>query len=605
MPPNNVRHTPFASWKDPDAWMEKMSGPRWQAVLKEERRLVASIAKKKAVQQDRVPEFLKVYNTLEDKFQPVQFDCGPAIVQWENAFFKLWRYKGSNQINQKEARDLFCQGEGVWTTTDIGHGAETFELQAWTSACASKPEWSHKPVGPDLGVLGNMLFYLGVKNKLIYHELWCCDAKTGKHKTLLYTEKSPEVNLSIQRIPDGQLVLVRDNSQDLDYYTITPQGLKRRHSLYLVPKSWKVPLGEYGIDFVWPRIGLLITKQHGKKTLWKCSSNKVATKLLEIEAGDLLFDPFATFNGHIPCMLVCLQPTSAPQYFKYDYNDSLIALNKPQPLGLMLKRFSAKSADGTRVYGTLLFKSGSKKPKKLLMVGYGAYGIETSTGLAGFRWAPLLENDWAIGYAFVRGGGDHTEEWGKAGRRQGRIKTIEDFEVLIQSAQLILSISPKKTAIYGRSAGGLLMGGTLARNPDASLMSAVYTEVPYVDELRTTTNTSLPLTTLEYNEFGAPLLRLEDFIGVGLLSPADSAAVTASPEIFVLTRTAENDSQVFAYESVKWIRRLRASTTKGAPKLAIVESNQGHFTPPDKTAEQWALDLSILDAWMDSPQALR
>lgn len=90
------------------------------------------------------------------------------------------------------------------------------------------------------------------------------------------------------------------------------------------------------------------------------------------------------------------------------------------------------------------------------------------------------------------------------------------------------------------------MGGTLTRNPTGKLMSAVYTEVPYVDELRTTTNNELPLTELEFNEFGAPAHRLSDFLSVGLLSPADAASTTGSPEVFVLTRTAENDSQVFA-----------------------------------------------------------
>ena len=90
------------------------------------------------------------------------------------------------------------------------------------------------------------------------------------------------------------------------------------------------------------------------------------------------------------------------------------------------------------------------------------------------------------------------------------------------------------------------MGGTLTKNPTGNLMAAVYTEVPYVDELRTTTNHELPLTQLEFNEFGAPSERLSDFMSVGLLSPADAATTTASPAVFVLTRTAENDSQVFA-----------------------------------------------------------
>jgi oligopeptidase B len=142
------------------------------------------------------------------------------------------------------------------------------------------------------------------------------------------------------------------------------------------------------------------------------------------------------------------------------------------------------------------------------------------------------------------------------------------------------------------------MGMTLAQNPSGSLMRTVYTEVPYVDVLRTTTNPGLPLTELEYNEFGDPLHRLEDFISVGLQSPVDSAAVTASPSVLVLTRTAENDSQVFAYESVKWIRRLRSHDRgQAAPKLCIVERGQGHFTPPDRQDFQRALDCAVLDAW--------
>ncbi len=225
--------------------------------------------------------------------------------------------------------------------------------------------------------------------------------------------------------------------------------------------------------------------------------------------------------------------------------------------------------------------------------------METAVGSIMKRWAPLVQNGWAIGYTFLRGGGDHTDTWAKEGRLEGRKKTLTDFKFLIKEAQRRLHIPAENTAIYGRSAGGLLMGGTLAQNPYGSLMSAVYTEVPYVDELRTTTNPSLPLTALEYGEFGNPSVRLEDFISVGLLSPADAATTTAAPNIFVLTRTAENDSQVYAYESVKWIGRLRSHDTKGdAPKLCIVEKKQGHFTPPEKTIQQWAIDCSILDAWI-------
>jgi protease II len=213
------------------------------------------------------------------------------------------------------------------------------------------------------------------------------------------------------------------------------------------------------------------------------------------------------------------------------------------------------------------------------------------------RWGPLIESDWCILYTFLRGGGDHTESWAKAGRVKGRTKTIQDFEALVRSAQRLFTIQPSHTVIYGRSAGGLLMGGTLANHPNGSLMTGVYAEVPYVDELRTTTNPELPLTSLEHNEFGNPIYKLEDFLSVGLLSPADTAMTLKCPSIFVLSRTAENDSQVFTYEPVKWIRRLRKNAGQ-APKLCIIEKGQGHFTPPDIQSKQWAMDCALLDAWV-------
>jgi len=234
------------------------------------------------------------------------------------------------------------------------------------------------------------------------------------------------------------------------------------------------------------------------------------------------------------------------------------------------------------------------------MIGYGAYGMPTSAGYVKSRWAPLVESGWAIGYTFLRGGGDHTESWAKAGRLEGRTHTVDDFVALVQAAQTYLQIVPSKTVLYGRSAGGLLMGESLRRYPSGSLMKAVYAEVPYVDELRTTSNDELPLTTLETNEFGNSMIRLEDFIQVGLLSPADSAAVLQTPTVLVLARSAIHDSQVFTYESVKWIRRLRANQgAKDAPKLCIIEKDQGHFTPPDATVKQWSLDCAILDAWIE------
>jgi len=583
-----IRHTPFASWKDPDAWMEEMTGLRWLSVLKQEADHVNKQLEKPEIQR-RIAPFLAQFKSASEMADSIPFECGPVTIEWISQFTKVWK------LNDKEhtVRDLVCKDKTVWCARDTGKGAESFQLECWKKDTLS---WKKGPVGPDVALQGSKLYYLGVRNKLIYHELWVCDAATGKNPTLLYTEKNPEVNLSLEKQPDGRIVLIKDWSQETEFWEVTEKGLKKtvRHE---IPSAWHRPYGEYGTEFIWPRLKLLLTKRYGTKILWKCSTTAPPKRLLEIPAGQLLIDPFSAYAGNTDCLIRLVAPDRTA-FYRLNSAGNPEPVNPVQPTGVVIKRYSATSKDGTGVYG-ILTHLGNTVPEKLLMIGYGAYGIETAVPSVLKRWAPLVRNGWAIGYTFVRGGGDHTEEWGKAGRREGRQKTIEDFEALIRSAQKALNISSKKTAIYGRSAGGLLMGATLANSPDGSLMGAVYTEVPYVDVLRTTTNPSLPLTVLEYDEFGNPLKRLEDFISIGLMSPADSAAAIASPKVFVLTRTAENDSQVYAYESVKWIRRLRShDSADSAPKLCIVERGQGHFTPPEKTHRQWAVDCALLDGWI-------
>ncbi len=592
-----VRTTQFASWFDPDAWMESMRGHKWDTLLREEAANVRQITSQTGVKR-RLSQFRVSYESAHSGNGSSFFQCGPASVKWFNNFFKEWSYLGSSSTH--EARDLTCLGQTIYATQDIGKGAERFQLQCWKDGRASKPSWTKQPVGPDVAVKGERVYYLGVTNKLIYHTLYSCDADTGKNERLMYQEHNPMVNLSLEKQPDGRLLLVCDNSQDVTVYEIQSTGTLKRTERFPTLHSMVMPIGEYGICFMWPKQGLLLTKHHGTRTLWRVYSNQSVKKLLTIPAGEITVDPFCAWQGSLPCMIRVDQPDKGVGMYCLE-EDGTFSLQRPiLPTGLETHRFSTKSYDGMEVHGCITFLTGSP-PKKCLVIGYGAYGLPTSVSSVAHRWAPLVQNGWAIVHTFLRGGGDHTEEWGKEGRLDGRKKTIEDFLSLIHSVQMKYTFSPTQTAIYGRSAGGLLVGGSLGKHPDGKLFSAVYTEVPYVDELRTTTNPELPLTVLESNEFGAPAKRLSDFLSVGRLSPANTAAVQGAPDIFVWARTAEHDSQVFAYEPVKWVRRLRATggvDAKG-PKLVVVEQGQGHFTPPEATVQQWTLDAAVLDAWME------
>lgn len=589
-----IRDTPFATWKDEDAWMESMKGERWNKILNEEQSLVKSYISLAPVQK-RIQSFQTIYESTKQG-DSIPFLSQLVQIHWNSAFFKTWNFIGNT--TKHESRDIIATPYGVLCTTDIGNGSEEFELQFWDSPTAKEPLWKKSPVGPDIVPFGTKVLYLNVKHKLMYYQVLYCDVLTGRHEHLLWDEKDPQVNLALERLEDGRILFSRENSQDFTYYEIQDGFFfKKVASKYKLPSSWIMPLfSSFGIEWVWRSKGFIIVKQHGQKHLYRCSHNTSAEKLLSIPGGSILVDPFAVWAGILPCLVRVDKPCGTSFYRLTETTFELI--KESVHTKIHVERIEGRSAiDYEPVHGIIAYLK-QKRPDHLLVIGYGAYGMPTSVGSVMNRWAPLLENGWAIAYGFLRGGGDHTEAWAKAGRREGRVLTIGDFEGIIRSAQMKLDISPEHTIIYGRSAGGLLVGGTLTNHPEGYLMSGIYTEVPYVDELRTTTNKDLPLTTLEYNEFGNPSERLEDFLSVGLLSPADAATTCLSPSIFVLTRTAENDSQVYAYESLKWIGRLRKNAKTGAPKLCIVERGQGHFTPPEKTLEQWTVDCALLDAWI-------
>jgi len=231
--------------------------------------------------------------------------------------------------------------------------------------------------------------------------------------------------------------------------------------------------------------------------------------------------------------------------------------------------------------------------KGLLVVGYGAYGMSTQLNTA--RWYPLLMRGWTVIFALVRGGGDHSMAWADAARTWRRESALDDFEDVIRDAQAFTGIGPKKTVVYGRSAGGLLIG-SLAAKYGTRLFGTVYGEVPYLDVLRTTTNPSLPLTELEYEEFGNPAEKLVDLATLVRISPVDRIPERGLPGLRVLLRTGENDMEVLPYEPVKWITRARGGR-EDSGKLLAYSQDEGHFVGGSSVLEERATDLAILLAW--------
>jgi len=204
-----------------------------------------------------------------------------------------------------------------------------------------------------------------------------------------------------------------------------------------------------------------------------------------------------------------------------------------------------------------------------------------------------MEQGFAIGFAFVRGGGDYNDVWAQEGRVEGKKLGVEDFEACVRGLQRATGLGPSHTCIFGRSAGGYLIGTTILRNPGGELAKYAYTEAPYVDVLQTASNMKLPLTIPEYLEFGDPAHKIFDFETLLRLSPVGGMGAKGAPGVFVLCRAGLNDRQVYAYESVKWMDALRGDRDD-KDKILFLTGGVGHNVHGELEQTERAEDFLIL-----------
>jgi oligopeptidase B len=174
------------------------------------------------------------------------------------------------------------------------------------------------------------------------------------------------------------------------------------------------------------------------------------------------------------------------------------------------------------------------------------------------------------------------------------MNTFTDF---IDSAEYLVKekwTNPKRLAINGASAGGLLMGAVTNMRPD--LFKAVVAEVPFVDLMNTMLDPDLPLTVIEYEQWGNPHEK-DAFDYMLRYSPYDNVHKAAYPRILV--KTGFYDTNVSYWEGTKWAAKLRESTTSGEPILLKTNMDSGHGGASDryKALEERALTFAfVLDA---------
>lgn len=233
------------------------------------------------------------------------------------------------------------------------------------------------------------------------------------------------------------------------------------------------------------------------------------------------------------------------------------------------ERLHAKASDGALVPISIVRKKSTRPGAgtPLLLYAYGAYG---SSSEAHFKsnLISLLDRGFIYAVAHVRGGQELGRRWYYDGKLMKKMNSFTDFvscaEHLIQKGYT----SSDRLAIMGASAGGLLMGAVTNMRPD--LFHVVVAQVPFVDVLNTMLDPTLPLTVIEYEEWGNPNEK-DQYEYMAEYSPYDNVHRTSYPHLLVTAGL--NDPRVAYWEPAKWVARLR--TTKTDQNLLLLKTNMG------------------------------
>jgi oligopeptidase B len=265
--------------------------------------------------------------------------------------------------------------------------------------------------------------------------------------------------------------------------------------------------------------------------------------------------------------------------FDYHLNTQERELKKQTPvLGgydpnqYVSERLEATAADGTSIPLSIVYKVGLEQngANPLLLTGYGSYGFSYPVTFSAHRLS-LLERGGVIAIAHIRGGSEMGRRWYEAGKLLHKQNTFTDFiacaEHLIQEGWT----SPQHLAISGGSAGGLLMGAVINQRPE--LFKAVVAHVPFVDVVTTILDPSLPLSVLEWEEWGNPQdPTYYDYMKA--YSPYDNVEAKDYPALLITAGL--NDPRVAYWEPAKWTAKLRALKTDSNPLLLKTHMGAGH-----------------------------
>jgi len=166
------------------------------------------------------------------------------------------------------------------------------------------------------------------------------------------------------------------------------------------------------------------------------------------------------------------------------------------------------------------------------------------------------------------------------GKMLKKMNTFRDFIMVSEYLIKEKYCSKDGLSIEGRSAGGLLVGTVSVLKP--KLYKNVIAGVPFVDVLVTMRDSTIPLTTHEWLQWGNPNEK-KYYEYLKKYSPIDNIKSGICYPNYYIT-AGLNDPRVAYWEPAKFIANLRYFSPKNCQSVYLLKTNMesGHFGSKDR-----------------------
>jgi prolyl oligopeptidase len=302
---------------------------------------------------------------------------------------------------------------------------------------------------------------------------------------------------------------------------------------------------------------------------------------------------------------------TAPRVYRFDARSGEAAVWLPSPgapavqaagvQGIGVQRVSYTSADGTSVGMFILSRAGRPdRPRPAILYGYGSLGHSQTPGFNAFRIA-WVEAGGVYAIANVRGGGEEGQAWHRAGMRENRHNTFDDFHAAGDYLVDHGWTTRAQLGIHGGSAGGDLVGMAMIERPGS--YAAVLCSAPMLDMVRFERHPSGATLAREYGSADDP----EQFTWLLAQSPYHHVQPGVCYPAALFT-VFENDSRVDPMHARKLVAALQRATSALAddrPILLRRELSAGHTARPvSRSVSLWLDQLMFFARQLGLPVGL-